>query len=91
MARYNYNFYRIAAGGRAPSASEFLTVGSADDVSARSEVAKVLAPRESAELFDGNRHVGRIEGAKRPREGDPGRVKGRPSRPATHNFDGSIY
>jgi hypothetical protein len=70
MANCSYNFYRIAAGGRVPSASEVLTAGGADDVSARSAVAKVLAPRESAELFDGDRHVGRVEGANPPREGD---------------------
>ena len=41
-------------------------VACADDASAREVVALSLAPQETAELWEGIRHVGKITGAELP-------------------------
>jgi hypothetical protein len=53
-----YNFYRLMA-GQAVSTAE---VACPDDASARLTVAKTLAPQETAEVWQGIRHVAKITG-----------------------------
>jgi hypothetical protein len=58
-----YTFYRLGAAGHVVSTGE---VACADDTSAREVVALSLAPHETAELWEGIRHVGKITGARPP-------------------------
>ncbi len=58
-----YTFYRLGRAGHVASTGE---VACADDASAREVVALSLAPRETAELWEGIRHVGKITGATSP-------------------------
>ncbi len=58
-----YTFYRLGTAGHVVSTGE---VACADDASAREVVALSLAPQETAELWEGIRHVGKITGAELP-------------------------
>ncbi len=58
-----YRFYRLAAGGCIATTGQ---VACATDASALVAVAKLLNPRETAEVWDGIRHVGRVGCTGRP-------------------------
>jgi hypothetical protein len=73
-----YTFYRLGAAGHVVTTGE---VACADDASARKVVALSLAPHETAELWAGIRHVGKITGAEPPNGGDPPLAAPRPSGP----------
>jgi hypothetical protein len=62
-----YTFYRLAEAGELVSTGE---VACADDASAREVVALSLAPQETAEVWEGIRHVGRIKGGAEPLHGE---------------------
>jgi hypothetical protein len=55
-----YSSYRLSAAGHVVSTGE---VACADDASAREVVKLSLAPQETAEVWEGIRHVGKIIGA----------------------------
>jgi hypothetical protein len=54
-----YIYYRLAAGGQHVSTEEIVCP---DDASARLMVASALSPSETAEVWQGIRHVGSIKG-----------------------------
>ena len=53
-----YNFYRLAAGQTVSTAE----VACPDDASARSAVEMALGPQETAEVWQGIRHVAKVTG-----------------------------